>query len=41
MQRRLFGEGFIVATDIETGPDGALWITSIANSAIYRITAAE
>jgi glucose/arabinose dehydrogenase len=38
MTDNIFGEGFLVATDIETGPDGSLWVTSIAGSAIYHIT---
>jgi len=37
MQGHLFGSGFFVATDIETAPDGCVWITSIANGAAYRI----
>jgi glucose/arabinose dehydrogenase len=38
MADNIFGEGFLVATDIETGPDGSLWVTSISGSAIYHIT---
>jgi glucose/arabinose dehydrogenase len=37
----LFATGIFVATDIEQGPDGALWIASNAGGAIYKITAAE
>jgi hypothetical protein len=41
MQDSLFGQGFVVATDIEVGPDGSLWVSSIAGSSIYHITPAE
>lgn len=41
MTDSVFGEGFLVATDIETGPDGSLWVTSIAKNAIYHITRNE
>ncbi len=34
----LFGEGFGAITDLEIGPDGALYVLSITNGAIYRIT---
>lgn len=34
----VFGEGFLVATDIKSGPDGSIWISSIAGGAIYQIT---
>ncbi len=34
----LFGEGFGAATDLEIGPDGALYVLSIGHGAIYRIT---
>lgn len=37
----LFGEGFPVATDIKTGPDGTLWIASIPLGAVFHITLAE
>lgn len=37
MADSIFGSGFLVATDIEQGPDGALWITSAAGNAVYRI----
>lgn len=35
----IFGEGFAVVTDIESAPDGSLWVVSNASGAIYRITA--
>jgi aldose sugar dehydrogenase len=35
---RLFGEGFMVATDIKVGPDGSLWIASLGLDSIYQIT---
>ena len=35
----ILGEGFGVVTDIESAPDGSLWVASISNGAIYRITA--
>jgi glucose/arabinose dehydrogenase len=34
----LFGTGFGVVTDIETGPDGSLYIVSLDQGAIYEIT---
>jgi glucose/arabinose dehydrogenase len=37
----LFGEGFLVATDIKTGPDGTLWVTSAGSNALYHITRSE
>ena len=32
-----FGSAFGAVTDIETGPDGWLYVASIGNSALYRI----
>jgi glucose/arabinose dehydrogenase len=37
----LFGEGFVVATDIKTAPDGTLWVTSAGSNALYHITRSE
>ena len=34
----LFGTNFGVSTDIETGPDGNLYVVSISNGAVYRIS---
>jgi glucose/arabinose dehydrogenase len=34
----LFGSDFGVTTDIETGPDGNLYVVSISNGAVYRIS---
>ena len=33
----LFGTGFGVVTDVETAPDGSVWVVSLSNGAIYRI----
>lgn len=33
----LFGSGFGVATDIQTGPNGSVFIVSLTNGAIYEI----
>ena len=36
--RRLrFGAGFGVGTDIQTGPNGNLFVVSISNGSIYEI----
>jgi glucose/arabinose dehydrogenase len=35
---RLFASGLPVGTDIKSGPDGALWITSLGTQSLYRIT---
>jgi glucose/arabinose dehydrogenase len=35
------GSGFGAITDLEIGPDGALYVVSIGNGAIYRIRAAN
>ena len=37
LQDIIFGQGFGGVTDIEVGPDGYLYVVSIANGAIYRI----
>jgi aldose sugar dehydrogenase len=34
----LFGMNFGVSTDIETGPDGNLYVVSISSGAVYRIS---
>ena len=34
----LFGTGFGVGTDIQTGPNGNLYVVSLSNGAIYEIT---
>jgi hypothetical protein len=34
----LFGSGFGVGTDIQTGPNGNLYIVSLSNGAIYEIS---
>jgi aldose sugar dehydrogenase len=34
----VFGTGFGVVTDIETGPDGHLFVVSLSNGAIYEIS---
>ena len=33
-----FGTGFGVTTDIQVGPDGAVYIVSLASGAVYRVT---
>lgn len=35
----LFGSGFFVTTDVEVGPDGAVYVLSLAQNGFYRITA--
>ena len=35
----LIGKNFGVTTDIQTGPDGNLYVVSLSNGAIYRIKA--
>ncbi len=37
----IFARGIMVATDIETSPDGSLWISSLAGNTLYHITAAQ
>jgi glucose/arabinose dehydrogenase len=37
----LFGTGFGVGTDIVTGPDGALYVVSLSDGAVYRISLLE
>lgn len=34
----LFGTNFGVSTDIQTGPDGAVYVVSLTNGAVYRIS---
>jgi hypothetical protein len=34
----LAGENFGIVTDIQTGPDGNLYVTSLSNGAVYEIT---
>jgi glucose/arabinose dehydrogenase len=34
----LFASGLPVGTDIKSGPDGTLWITSLGTQSLYRIT---
>jgi glucose/arabinose dehydrogenase len=36
----LIGRGFGTTTDIEQGPDGNLYVVSITDNAIYRISRA-
>jgi glucose/arabinose dehydrogenase len=38
LQSFIFGEGFGVPTDLEIGPDGMLYVTSLRDGAIYRIS---
>ena len=35
----LFGKGFGVVTDIQTGPNGNLFVVSLSDGAIYEISA--
>ena len=37
----LFGKGFGIATDIRTGPNGHLFVTSLTNGAVYEILRRE
>jgi glucose/arabinose dehydrogenase len=32
-----FGTGFSIVTDIQTGPDGAVYVTALGSDAVYRI----
>jgi hypothetical protein len=34
----VFGEGFGIVTDIEAGPDGALYVVSLDQGAVYAIS---
>ena len=34
----LFGMNFGIGTDIQTGPDGSVYVVSLSNSAVYRIS---
>ena len=38
LQSIIIGEGFGVPTDLEIGPDGMLYISSLRNGAVYRIS---
>lgn len=38
LQNVIFGEGFGVPTDLEVGPDGMLYISSLREGAVYRIS---
>ena len=38
LQSTIFGEGFGVPTDIEIGPDGMLYVSSLRDGAVYRIS---
>jgi hypothetical protein len=33
----LFGRGFGIGTDVETGPNGNLFVVSLSNGAVYEI----
>ena len=33
----LFGRNFGVGTDVQTGPDGNLYVVSLSNGAVYEI----
>jgi len=33
----LFGTGFGVATDVQTGPNGNLYVVSLSNGAVYEV----
>ena len=37
----VFGRNFGVVTDIDTGPDGAVYVVSLSNGAIYKIQGKE
>lgn len=38
MRDSLFAVGIPVTTDIETGPDGSVWITSAGLQALFHVT---
>jgi aldose sugar dehydrogenase len=38
LQNIIFGEGFGVLTDLEIGPDGMLYVSSLRDGAVYRIS---
>jgi glucose/arabinose dehydrogenase len=38
LQETIFAEGFGVPTDLEIGPDGMLYISSLRDGAVYRIS---
>ncbi|MAS41177.1 MAG: hypothetical protein CMK33_05615 [Porticoccaceae bacterium] len=35
----VFGQDFGIVTDMEIGPDGALYVTSLTQGAVYRVSA--
>ena len=37
-ERLIFGSGFGVGTDIQTGPNGNLYVVSLSNGAVYEIS---
>ena len=37
--RQILGRGFGVVTDIHPAPDGSMWIASLSQDALYRVTA--
>jgi glucose/arabinose dehydrogenase len=37
VQGTIFGEGFGVSTDLEIGPDGMLFVTSLRAGSVFRI----
>jgi aldose sugar dehydrogenase len=41
LQDIIFGEGFGVPTDLEIGPDGMLYVSSLRDGAIYQISKSE
>ena len=36
-QSLLFGRNFGVGTDVQTGPDGDLYVVSLTHSAVYEV----
>ncbi|MGC1131246.1 MAG: PQQ-dependent sugar dehydrogenase [Nitrososphaeraceae archaeon] len=41
LQSVIFAEGFGVPTDLEIGPDGKLYVSSLRDGAVYRISKIE